>query len=168
MISPAKGYNGPIRNIIGNGVATVDYWCPGCGSSEIHAWGDKIVCHVCGRAFKPILFGPMNDDQKIFDVYVGDEKTGSHLDRGQVSEELWYSTVQSEYNSDSVTELGRKYYGREPTKGETMDLATAIISSFDLRGYPDMLQRGESAILSDGIPVKVVRVKNKKPKGGRR
>ena len=55
-----------------------------------------------------------------------------------------------------------------PTEEEMMDLATAVVSAFDLRGYPDMLKVGESAVLPDGVPVKVTRVRNVKPRRGGR
>lgn len=73
-----------------------------------------------------------------------------------------------EFNDGTYTEIARRFYGYEPTEEEMRDLATAVVSSFDLRGYPDMLKVGESAVLPDGVPVKVRRVRNVKPRRGGR
>ena len=168
-VYPSKDYNGPVRSLVGP-CGAVDYWCPGCGSSDLHEDGKgNIVCGSCGRAFRPIMFGPLPENDHRYDIFLNDERMGgARGDRGETSEGLWYAAMQSEWNDGTFTDLARRYYGREPTEDEMMALATSIVSSFDLRGYPDMLKVGESAVLPDGVPVKVTRVRNTKPRRDRR
>ena len=105
----------------------------------------------------------LNQHMTKDDIYLDGERVGqSRNDRGETSEGLWYAAMDSEMNDGTFTDLARKYYGHEPTEDEMMAFATSIVSSFDLRGYPDMLDVGECAVLPDGIPLKVVRVENMK------
>ncbi len=165
-VFPSKDYNGPVRSLVGT-CGAVDYWCPGCGSSDLHEDGKgDIVCGSCGRAFRPIMFGPLPENDHLYDIFLDGRKVGqSRNDRGETSEGLWYAAMDSEMNDGTFTDLARKYYGHEPTDDEMLAFATSVVSSFDLRGYPDMLDVGECAVLPDGIPLKVVRVENMKSRG---
>ena len=165
---PASGYTGPVRSLVGE-CGAVDYWCPGCGSCDIRKGADDtFLCSSCGRAFRPIMFGPLPDDERLYDIYVDGKRAGNRSDRDGVSEGTWYAAMDVELNDGTYTEIARRFYGHEPTEEEMMDLATAVVSAFDLRGYPDMLKVGESAVLPDGVPVKVTRVRNVKPRRGGR
>lgn len=75
--------------------------------------------------------------------------------------------MDSEWNENTFSEISRRFHGHEPSREDVMDIATAIVSAFDLRGYPDMLDLGECAVLPDGIPLKVIRVRNILPKRAR-
>lgn len=114
------------------------------------------------------MFGPLPENDRLYDIFLDGEKVGqSGNDRGETSEVLWYAAMDSEWNDGRFTDLARKYYGHEPTEDEMLAFATSVVSSFDLRGYPDMLDVGECAVLPDGIPIKVVRVQNVKSRGRR-
>ena len=158
------GYNGPVRSLIGC-CGAIDYWCPGCGSIYLKAeqTGD-IRCISCGRVFRPIMFGPLPENDHLYDLYDSEKLVTSHADRGELSEGLWYVAMDSEHNDNTFSEISRRFHGREPSREEVMDIVTAMVSAFDLRGYPDMLDLGECAVLPDGILLKVVRVRNILPK----
>lgn len=109
------------------------------------------------------MFGPFQENDHLYDIYESDRKVSSRIDRDGLSEGLWYAAMDSESNNGIFSKISRMFHGRETSERETMDIATAIVSAFDLRGYPDMLDLGEVAVLPEGIPLKVVRVRNIRP-----
>lgn len=83
-----SGHKGPVRSLIGSCDA-IDYWCPGCGSTHLQAiQSGDIRCISCGRVFRPIMFGPLPDNDHLYDLYDSDRLVTSYADRGELSEGL--------------------------------------------------------------------------------